>query len=57
MTYRVGDHSTSDHSILYRNQSEIDEWKTNNNPITRLGLYLKSIKALNPEEDEQKFRK
>lgn len=35
MTYRVSDHSTSDHSILYRNQEEIDSWKNNNNQITR----------------------
>ena len=38
MTYRVGDHSTSDHSILYRTQEEIDLNKQNNNPIIRLGI-------------------
>lgn len=41
MTYRIGDHSTSDHSVLYRTEEEIESWKKNNNPINRLGLYLK----------------
>lgn len=27
MTYRVGDHSTSDHSVLYRSEGEIKSWK------------------------------
>lgn len=41
MTYRIGDHSTSDHSVMYRTEDEISSWKSTNNPITRLGLYLK----------------
>jgi 2-oxoisovalerate dehydrogenase E1 component alpha subunit len=36
MTYRIGDHSTSDHSALYRNQEEIDFYKEKNNPKLRL---------------------
>lgn len=39
MTYRIGDHSTSDHSVLYRSQTEIDFYKKHRNPITRLGIY------------------
>lgn len=27
MTYRISDHSTSDNSLLYRDKSEIDNWK------------------------------
>lgn len=41
MTYRISDHSTSDHSVLYRHEEELESWKVNNNPINRLGLYLK----------------
>ena len=37
MTYRVGDHSTSDHSVLYRSEEEIEFYKKHRNPITRLG--------------------
>lgn len=42
MTYRVGDHSTSDHSLLYRDKEEIEKWDTQNNPIKRLRNFLKS---------------
>lgn len=41
MTYRMGDHSTSDHSVLYRGEEELESWRAKNNPINRLGLYLK----------------
>mmetsp|Transcript_14391 Transcript_14391/g.12213 ORF Transcript_14391/g.12213 Transcript_14391/m.12213 type:complete len:118 (+) Transcript_14391:965-1318(+) len=41
MTYRIGDHSTSDHSVLYRDEGEIESWKSQNNPINRLGQYLR----------------
>jgi 2-oxoisovalerate dehydrogenase E1 component alpha subunit len=53
ITYRIGDHSTSDHSVLYRAQEEIDSWKTQNNPITRLGLYLKQSGKRNFSEDDE----
>ena len=36
MTYRIGDHSTSDHSSLYRDQEEIDYFINVNNPKLRL---------------------
>lgn len=41
LTYRIGDHSTSDNSLLYRSEEEIKSWKTENNPIDRLGVYLR----------------
>ena len=42
MSYRIGDHSTSDHSVLYRSEEELKEWLDTNNPILRLAKYLKS---------------
>lgn len=42
MTYRIGDHSTSDHSVLYRDQKEIDFWNENDNPKIRLRNFLES---------------
>jgi len=41
VTYRVGHHSTSDFSGLYRTNEERDSWINNNNPILRLENYLK----------------
>eukprot|EP01017_Pseudomicrothorax_dubius_P020079 TRINITY_DN2203_c0_g1_i4.p1 TRINITY_DN2203_c0_g1~~TRINITY_DN2203_c0_g1_i4.p1 ORF type:complete len:423 (-),score=118.66 TRINITY_DN2203_c0_g1_i4:89-1357(-) len=54
MTYRIGDHSTSDHSVLYRDDQEIKSWTTQNHPITRLGLYLKNkgLIEANKEKDD-----
>lgn len=43
MTYRVGDHSTSDNSALYRKEDERAEWKEKNDPIKRLTKFLNSI--------------
>ncbi|CAD8176016.1 unnamed protein product [Paramecium octaurelia] len=55
ITYRIGDHSTSDHSVLYRSQEEIDSWKSGNNPINRLGLFLKKqgLRQFNDDHDNQ----
>jgi 2-oxoisovalerate dehydrogenase E1 component alpha subunit len=36
VTYRVGDHSTSDNSTLYRKEEEKKHWVEVNNPIKRL---------------------
>jgi 2-oxoisovalerate dehydrogenase E1 component alpha subunit len=44
MTYRVGDHSTSDNSSLYREEDERKEWKEKNDPIKRLTKFLHSVK-------------
>jgi len=41
MTYRVGDHTTSDDSSAYRTKTEIAEWK-GKGPIPRFGAYLKA---------------
>jgi Pyruvate/2-oxoglutarate dehydrogenase complex, dehydrogenase (E1) component, eukaryotic type, alpha subunit len=43
---------------LYRAEEEIESWKVKNNPITRLGLYLKKKgwRDFNPEKDAE-FRK
>lgn len=43
MTYRVGDHSTSDNSSLYRREDERKEWKEKNDPIKRLFKFLKQV--------------
>lgn len=51
MTYRIGDHSTSDYSALYREEKEIDSWRVTNDPIKRLGSYLQK-KGLFPFTDE-----
>ena len=58
ITYRVGDHSTSDHSVLYRAEEELKEWKSMNNPIQRLGMYLKKQGIRSMDEDRDiKLRK
>lgn len=58
MTYRVGDHSTSDYSALYREEDEIDSWRVTNDPIKRLGNYLQAKKAFPyTEETLQALRK
>ncbi|KAL1533548.1 3-methyl-2-oxobutanoate dehydrogenase (2-methylpropanoyl-transferring) [Salvia divinorum] len=35
LTYRVGHHSTSDDSTKYRSVSEIEQWRSTGNPMTR----------------------
>mgnify|MGYP000956116553 CR=1 FL=1 len=50
ISYRVGDHSTSDFSQRYRNEEEMKKWddllKKFGNPITRLEGYLKKRNML-----------
>jgi 2-oxoisovalerate dehydrogenase E1 component alpha subunit len=46
MTYRVGNHSTSDDSSYYRKNEEIEHWRKNNNPITRLTGFLEQQGAI-----------
>ncbi len=46
MTYRVGDHSTSDNSALYRKEDERNVWREKNDPIKRLTKFLKNIGSL-----------
>lgn len=51
MTYRVGDHSTSDNSSLYRPEDERKLWREKNDPIRRLYNFLKKIDQKNlPDE-------
>ncbi len=45
VTYRMGDHTTSDDASRYRPQSEVDYWKKRD-PIDRLKKYLKAKKIL-----------
>jgi len=40
--YRQGHHSTSDDSTRYRDVDEIQSWRDNDNPLTRLRLYMES---------------
>lgn len=54
MTYRIGDHSTSDYSLIYREEKEIDTWRARNDPIKRLGSYLKKKNAFPFTEEEIK---
>jgi 2-oxoisovalerate dehydrogenase E1 component alpha subunit len=42
MTYRVGHHSTSDDSSAYRSKSEVEDWKTRDNPVVRFRKYMES---------------
>lgn len=60
MTYRVGDHSTSDNSSLYRHEDERSQWKQKNDPIKRLSKFLKSVNEKdtpNEEVEREKARK
>lgn len=40
MSYRIGDHSTSDASTLYRSAEELKSWHEVNNAILRFTKYL-----------------
>ncbi|OCF62123.1 2-oxoisovalerate dehydrogenase E1 component, alpha subunit [Kwoniella mangroviensis CBS 10435] len=42
MTYRVGHHSTSDDSSMYRRVEEVKEWTVVDNPIHRFRAFLAS---------------
>jgi len=49
MTYRVGNHSTSDDSSYYRKQEEIENWRKTNNPISRLSGFLEQQGAIDKQ--------
>jgi len=51
MSYRVGHHSTSDDSSVYRSTDEVSRWEKSDSPISRFRLYLISKKLWTPEED------
>jgi 2-oxoisovalerate dehydrogenase E1 component alpha subunit len=55
MTYRVGDHSTSDNSTLYRSEEERNEYKATNDPIRRLTAFLQKTGAKDvPSEEKER---
>jgi len=53
MTYRLGDHSTSDDSSRYRTPGELDLWRDKLSPQRRLRLYLERKGWWNEEENRQ----
>lgn len=56
MSYRVSHHSTSDDSSAYRDSKDVEAWKTQNSPISRLRKYLEG-QRLWSEELENEHRK
>lgn len=56
VSYRVGDHSTSDDSSGYRPKEEINWWKEHNWPITRLKKYMEN-KGIWDEEKQKAWLK
>lgn len=51
LTYRIGAHTTSDDPSLYRDESEVEEWKLKD-PIERLRKYLVSKKWWSDKEEK-----
>ncbi|NQZ85170.1 MAG: pyruvate dehydrogenase (acetyl-transferring) E1 component subunit alpha [Nanoarchaeales archaeon] len=49
ITYRMGDHTTSDDSLKYRSQEEINEWKLKD-PVVRFEKYVTKNNILSEEE-------
>jgi pyruvate dehydrogenase E1 component alpha subunit len=54
VTYRLGGHSTSDDPAKYRNEEEVQLWKSRD-PITRFRLYLLR-KGVITEQEDRKMR-
>jgi len=52
MTYRVGHHSTSDDSSVYRSKDEVDYWKDIDSPSNRLRAYLENQGWWSSEEEK-----
>ncbi|XP_022708717.1 2-oxoisovalerate dehydrogenase subunit alpha, mitochondrial-like isoform X2 [Varroa jacobsoni] len=55
MTYRLGHHSTSDDSTIYRNLAEVKIWEEQAHPLLRFRKYL-TAKGLWSDEKETEFR-
>ncbi len=53
MSYRVSHHSTSDDSFAYRTKAEVENWKTRDNPITRLRKWLENNGLWNQTLEEE----
>jgi pyruvate dehydrogenase E1 component alpha subunit len=49
ITYRMGDHTTSDDSLKYRLQEELDEWNLKD-PVLRFEKYITNNNILSVEE-------
>jgi len=56
MTYRGGDHSTSDDSSRYRSKDNMIQWATEDNPVHRARKYLIN-QGLWTEEEETELQK
>ncbi|CAO1620114.1 unnamed protein product [Sympodiomycopsis kandeliae] len=52
MTYRVGHHSTSDDSGIYRPKSSVEEWTAMDNPLHRFRAYLESRKLWSKDQED-----
>lgn len=57
MTYRVGHHSTSDDSGIYRPKSSVEEWTQMDNPLHRFRAYLESNRKLWSQKQEDELVK
>ncbi|XP_002130232.2 2-oxoisovalerate dehydrogenase subunit alpha, mitochondrial-like [Ciona intestinalis] len=57
MTYRVGDHSTSDDSSTYRTTGELEYWTKTNNPVTRFERYITNQRNCWSAEEDEKLSK
>jgi len=53
MTYRAGDHSTSDDSKRYRDEAEMTFWVEKNHPLHRTRLMMERLGWWNNEMDEK----
>jgi len=56
VTYRLGDHSTSDDAKRYRSQKEVEKW-LKKDPVLRLEKYMKSHKMLTDAYKKQVAKK
>ncbi|VDN52285.1 unnamed protein product [Dracunculus medinensis] len=57
MTYRIGHHSTSDDSSVYRSAEEVKYWLDKEHPINRFKTYLVDKGWWNVEEDKNLLKK
>jgi 2-oxoisovalerate dehydrogenase E1 component alpha subunit len=53
MSYRASHHSTSDDSFAYRSRADVQSWTDQNDPISRLKLWLKRKGLWNEEMDKE----
>jgi TPP-dependent pyruvate/acetoin dehydrogenase alpha subunit len=54
-TYRYGPHSSADDDTRYRPKGELEMWRTQRDPVTRMRKFLE-LKNLWSEEQEQKLQ-